>query len=81
MNFFVLQVFGQERIMVSEGSIKIAGLGEENLYFAFASGDKIVFSFSETSGKEIKEVEILEYPSSSRIPNSKSAPLQRKRSW
>ncbi len=71
MNFFVLQVFGQERIMVSEGSIKIAGLGEENLYFAFASGDKIVFSFSETSGKEIKEVEILEYPSSSRYTEFK----------
>src|SRR5688500_7437889 len=64
-------LFGQDKVVVSEGSMKIAGLGEENLYFGFAAGDKIVFSFSEIDGKEIKEVEILEYPSSSRYTDFK----------
>ncbi|MHB1279197.1 MAG: hypothetical protein ACYC1Q_12470 [Bacteroidia bacterium] len=61
----------QEKTLVSEGSMKIAGMGEENLYFGFAAGDKIVFSFSEISNKEIKEVEILEYPSASRYTDFK----------
>lgn len=68
---YMTPLFAGEKILVSEGSMKIGGLGEENLYFGFAAGDKIVFSFSEIYGKEIKEVEILEYPSASRYMDFK----------
>lgn len=68
---FNLTSYSQQKVMVSEGSLKIGGLSEEKLYFGFAANDKIVFTFSETQGKEIKEVEILEYPSSSRYTDFK----------
>ena len=71
-------LFAQEKILVSEGSMKIAGLGEENLYYGFSSGDKIVFSFSEIDGKDIKEVEILEYPASSRYTDFKASSASNK---
>lgn len=71
-------LFAQDRVLVSEGSIKIGGLGEENLYFGFAADDKIIFTFSEINGKEIKEVEILEYPSSSRYTDFKTAAAKEK---
>ncbi len=67
----ITTLLAQEKTLVSEGSMKIAGMGEENLYFGFAAGDKIIFSFSEISNKEIKEVEILEYPSASRYTDFK----------
>lgn len=68
---FSLISYSQQKVMVSEGSLKIGGLSEEKLYFGFAANDKIVFTFNETRGKEIKEVEILEYPSSSRYTDFK----------
>jgi len=68
----------QEKVLVSEGAIKIAAFGEENLYFGFAADDKIVFTFSEENGKEVKEVEIIEYPSSSRYTDFKVSAAKEK---
>jgi len=68
----------QKKVLVSEGSIKIAAFGEENLYFGFATDDKIIFSFSEENEKEIKEVEIIEYPSSSRYTDFKVSSAKEK---
>jgi hypothetical protein len=70
--FFFLASYSQQPVIVSEGSIKIAGLSEEKLYFGFATNDKIVFTFSELQGKTLKEVEILEYPSTSRYTDFKA---------
>lgn len=53
-------------IDVSEQTLKVGANQEEVLYFGFAEGDQIVFNFEEVDGKEVKEVEIIELPSSSK---------------
>ena len=52
--------------------IKRSRFKEEELMFGFAQGDKIVFSFQETGKKELKEVEILEYPRNSKFSDFKT---------
>lgn len=56
-----------EPLDVTEQTIKLPGLTEEKLYFGFAEGDKIVITFQEINGKALKEVEIIEYPYTSKF--------------
>lgn len=69
----------QSSITVTETNFKLPILGEESFYFGFAEGDQLVFSFEELSGKDLKEVEILEFPSSSRYKEYKTNGIQNKR--
>ena len=48
--------YGQKPIDVAESSIKVGIKAEEEVYFGFAEGDKLIFSFEEANGKEMKEV-------------------------
>ncbi len=59
-------------IDVAESTIKVGGFGEEVFYYGFAEGDQIVFNFEEINGKELKEVEIMELPSSSKYMEYKT---------
>ena len=79
--FFVVNLsFAQEQelIDVTEQTIKIKGLSEEELYFGFATGDKMIFSFQEIDGKEIKEIEIIEFPENSKFSDYKTAQIEKK---
>ncbi|KAB2913756.1 MAG: hypothetical protein F9K23_16060 [Bacteroidetes bacterium] len=76
--FIPCVVMAQDKLLVSEGSIKIGAFSEEVLYFGFAENDKIVFSFSEENRKEIKEVEVAEYPSTSRYTDYKESSAKEK---
>ncbi|MBF9255636.1 hypothetical protein I2I11_20230 [Pontibacter sp. 172403-2] len=69
----------QESVVVTESTLKVAGLGEEAFYYGFAKGDEIVFDFSEANGKELKELEIIELPSSSKFSDYKVKKVQDKR--
>lgn len=69
--FFPLFSIGQNSIDVTENSFKVSALGEEVLYFGFAQGDKVIFSFTEQKGKKLKEVEITELPGSSKFQGFK----------
>ena len=72
-------LFGQEEpIDVTEQTIKIGGFKEEELYFGFAAGDKIIFSFKEADNKELKEIEIVEYPSNSKFSDYKTKEIENK---
>jgi hypothetical protein len=71
-------VFGQELIDVTDQTIKLGGLKEEELYFGFATGDKIVFSFKEANNKELKEIEIVEYPNNSKFSEYKTKQVDNK---
>jgi hypothetical protein len=71
-------VFGQDAIDVTDQTIKIGSLKEEEFYFGFAAGDKIVFSFQEINYKELKEIEILEYPESSKFSDYKTSKIENK---
>lgn len=70
-------LFSQNAIDVTEQTIKVPGLDEQRLLFGFATGDKIVFSFQEVDNKEVKEVEIIEYPSNSKYSDYKSKKIDK----
>jgi hypothetical protein len=64
---------GQTPVDVAESTVKVNILGEEVLYFGFAEGDKLIFSFEEANGKDLKEVEIVEFPATSRFIDYKTS--------
>ncbi|MES2446523.1 MAG: hypothetical protein V4546_05040 [Bacteroidota bacterium] len=70
--------FGQEPIDVTDQTIKLRGGNEEELYFGFATGDKIIFNFQEMDDKELKEIEIIEYPSNSKFSDYKTKKVENK---
>ena len=65
-------------IDVAENTLKIARFGEEIFYFGFAEGDQMIFSFEEVNGKDLKEIEIVELPSSSKFMDYKTNRIQNK---
>lgn len=65
-------------VEVADSTLKISGLGEEIFYYGFAEGDQIVFSFEEVNGKELKEVEISEWPSNSKFMDYKTKKIENK---
>jgi len=70
--------YGQKPVDVAESSIKVGIKAEEEVYFGFAEGDKLIFSFEEANGKEMKEVEIVEMPSSSKFLEFKTSKIENK---
>jgi hypothetical protein len=76
--FFSFNFVDQTSIDVAENTLKIGGLGEEVFYYGFAEGDQIVFSFEEVNGKELKEIEIIEMPSSSKFMDYKTDKIEKK---
>jgi hypothetical protein len=73
-----LNIYSQELTEVCEKTIKVTALSEEVFYYGFAENDKIIFSLEEVNGKEIKEVEILEYPESSKFSDFKAKKIENK---
>lgn len=67
MMLYVIHAEAQAPVTVSEATVKLGIMSEEILYFGFAKGDQMIFSFDMVSGKDIKELEITEMPSSSRL--------------
>src|SRR5688572_257845 len=74
----VLATHGQKPIDVAESSVKVGIKGEESVFFGFAEGDQLIFSFEETNGKEMKEVEIIEWPSTSKFIEYKTSKMDNK---
>lgn len=76
--FFYASMIGQiEPIVVSEQTIKVGS--DEEFYFGFAEGDEIVFDLEVVKGKNLKEVEIIEYPSTSKFFEFKTDKISEKR--
>src|SRR3954464_2287499 len=55
-------LLAQTGIDVYKGTVKIAPVSEDTMYFSFAKGDQLVFDFESTTGRELMEFEILRYP-------------------
>lgn len=70
--------FGQEPIDVTDQTIRIGGMKDEEIYFGFAEGDKIIFNFQEADNKELKEIEIVEYPSNSKFSDYNTKKVENK---
>jgi hypothetical protein len=77
----ILSAFGQlqQPIDVAELTIKIGSMGSEELFYGFAEGDQIIFNFEELKGKELKEIEIIELPSSSKFMDYKTTKIDNKK--
>lgn len=73
-----MSAFGQQIIDVTDQTIRLGGNTEEELYYAFAEDDKIIFSFEEAGNKDLKEVEIVEYPNNSRFSDYKTKKIDSK---
>ena len=75
-----LSVFAcaQQAIDLAENVVKVGIKGEEAVYFGFAEGDQLIFSFEEANGKEMKEVEIIEMPANSRFMDVKTSKIDNK---
>jgi hypothetical protein len=72
------RLFGQA-VDVAETTLKISALGgEEVFYYGFAEGDKLIFNFEEVNGKELKEIEIVELPSSPKYMDYKTKKIENK---
>ena len=70
--------YGQKPVDVAESSIRIGIKAEEEVYFGFAEGDQLIFSFEEANDKEMKEVEIVEMPGTSKFMEYKTSKIENK---
>ncbi len=77
-NLYFGSLAAQSPITVAETNFKLPILGEEIFYFGFAEGDQVIFFFEEQTGKDLKEVEILELPAVSRYKEFKTKKIQNK---
>lgn len=73
------KICGQTIIDVADNTLKVRSLGEEVFYYGFAEGDQLIFNFQELNGKELKEVEIVELPSSSKFMDYKTTKVENKK--
>lgn len=73
------KLIGQEAIEVADLTLKIGSKDEEVLYYAFAEGDQIIFNFEETDNRELKEIEIVEYPESSKFKDYETKSVKEKK--
>ena len=76
--FYQVSIAQLKPIDVAENTLKIGRFGEETFFYGFAEGDKMIFSFEEVNGKELKEIEIIELPSSSKFMDYKTNRIQNK---
>ena len=76
---FSITIFGQSIVDVTESTIKVAALEEQVLYYGFADGDQLIFNFETIDGKELKEIEIIEMPTSSKFADYKTAKVLNKK--
>lgn len=76
LSFYTM--LGQTPVDVTDQTIKIPPQGEESLFFGFAAGDRLIFNFQEANGKELREVEIIEYPSNTKFSDYKTDRIQNK---
>lgn len=77
--FLSLVLKAQSRpVDVAENTLKVKPFGEETFYYGFAEGDQMIFSFDEVNDKELKELEIIELPSSSKFMDYKTKKIENK---
>lgn len=80
LTFFTLSLIGkaQSIIDIYESTMKIGAMGTEEYLCGLSEGDQLVFNFEEINGKELKELEIIELPSSSKFMDYKTTKIANK---
>jgi hypothetical protein len=67
-----------QTVIVADTVFKLPILGEQLFYYGFAEGDQVVISFQEENGKELKEIEVVQWPATSKFKQGKISNLQNK---
>jgi hypothetical protein len=67
-----ININAQTSIEVADFTLKVSALDKEIFYYGFAAGDQLIFNFQEVDGKELKEIEITELPSSTKFMDYKT---------
>jgi len=65
-----------EAVEVAELTLKVGIAQTEDLYYGFAEGDQIVFSFETLDGKPLKDLEIAEEPYNSKFMDYKPTSIK-----
>ena len=65
-------------VEVCDITLRFKGDDEQELYYGFAKGDRIVFSFREMDGQALASVEIAEYPDQVRFQELQTASIDKK---
>lgn len=77
--FCASQAFSQQpAIPVVDTGFSVSGRTEAILYYQFARGDKLLYDFSETNGRALKEVEVIESPAITRFLDYESKQIAAK---
>jgi hypothetical protein len=71
-------IFGQTKISLLESTKKISPISEENIYIGLHAGDVLVMNIEELNSKELKEIELIEYPSNSKFLDYKAPRIDNK---
>lgn len=71
-------LFSQKIITVADQTIRVGAMKTEEMHFAFAAGDKIIFNFLEADKKKLTELEILEYPYNSKFAAFETGEVENK---
>jgi hypothetical protein len=71
-------LFGQTPLTVADNDIEVPPDSVSEFYYGFAEGDQLVFNFHVEKGKELKEIEISEYPSDSKFIAKNSKKIENK---
>lgn len=72
------KMYGQQPLDVADLTLKIKGGDTENLYYGFEKGDKILFSMKEEDGKELKTIEVTEWPGHTKFMDYKTSAVEGK---
>jgi hypothetical protein len=75
---FTVTIKAQTLVDVSENTFKVRAFNEEVFYYGFCEGDQLIFNFEERNNKELKELEIIELPGSSRFMDFKTKSVSNK---
>ena len=71
-------MYGQNPVNVYESTVKIYKQSTHEYLCGLAEGDQLIFSFDSEKGGKIEQVEVLEYPSSSRFADYKTSKTKQK---
>jgi hypothetical protein len=71
-------IFGQTKISILESTKKISPLSEDSIFIGLHAGDVLILNVEELNAKELKEIELIEYPSNSKFLDYKAPRIDNK---
>lgn len=77
--FSAITAYSQETVDLIESTLKLGISEEKEFYFGFAEGDQIVLNFEVVKGKALEEIEIVEYPSTTKFSDYKTKEILAKK--